>query len=518
MKIRYVFVITLVLLLAACSFQSSAVEENDGDLQQITINQTDSNGCDDGDNGYEEYIPVVLPQHIPDYMVNLEINPEERFVSGVMTISFQNTSAYALDRVFFNMSLNAFAEGFPYSPFLPAFERNIFNHGPDFGRIDVLHATINLNPAEFDVKHTLLTIYLDEYLASEDVVEIGLAFEARIPRISHRTGGNDYAMWLGNFLPTLPVFSDGHWHIYPYYPVGSPFFTQTSNFLVNITAPYNYTVVSTGHGVRDEGEVSASTSIEAGLVRDFAFAVLSPAYNSRRILTDAGIEISIYYREAFEDDEIVDAILATAQAAFEFFAARIGTYPYLTFVIVESELFMRDSIKYPGMMFVDSQHLRSNAVHGSIVRDVGYQWFYNMVGNNPVTEPWLSHGLVSFLQLSLTMDEDEIHQHMLGIHQQLERVFNRMYYTELSRSLDYFNSWADFRNVQLFRGKLLFYDLWQKMGSDEFDQFVRTYFERYAFSIATAQGMMAVAKEIHPEPLDDFFHDWINSPTLPFIF
>ena len=512
MKIRHIITITLaLLLLAACGANSPNGDE--ADLPQIPVVEIETqDNYEDPDE--EVYTPVISPA-IPDYTIHLEICPTERTVSGVAAISFQNTSSYALDKVFLSMPFNAFSENHPYPPFLPTFEDRVFRHGHEFGSIDIALATINLNPAEFTLEGTLLTIYLEEYLPPAASLEIGLIFEAQIPRISHRTGGNDYAMWFGNFLPALPVLSAAGWHIYPYYPIGSPFFTATSNYRVNITAPTEYTVVSTGFGVRSEGETNTVTSVTADQVRDFAFAVLSPAYSARRITTETGIDITIHFRGNWDYEEAVNAILDTARAAFDYFESHVGAYPAQNFNIIETELFIHDAIKYPGLMFVDTLHMRTHAVHASVRRDIGHQWFYNVVGNNPVTEPWLAYGLVSFLQLEMTLEEDELAAHMLDVHQNLQNTIAHMAYPELSRSLGYYASWADFHSIQFLRGKLLFYDLWRLLGEEEFGTFIRTYYGRYAFSIATARGLIAVAEEIYGESLTDFFDDWITSPTLP---
>ncbi|MCL2376917.1 MAG: M1 family metallopeptidase [Defluviitaleaceae bacterium] len=512
MKLRHIFIIAFVSLLAACGEVESNTEECDEVAQQISVVEVDA---EENDESKESDESVTWPLYVPSYVINLEIFPDERTVNGVANVSFMNTSNYALDRVFFNLPFNAFAEDFPYTAWLPGFESRIFQHGQNFGHFNVTLATTSLNPAEFDIHGTLLTIHLEEQLPPGVAVEVGLIFDAYIPHISHRTGGNEYAMWFGNFLPTLPVFSSGHWHIYPHHPIGNPIFTTISNFEVNITAPAEYTIVSTGTAIRGEGDIRPTTSIIADHVRDFAFAVLSSSYNSQRILLDAGLEIAVYYHKCCGNEAALNALLSIAIDAFDYFENRVGIYPYQSFNIVETELFIRDSIRYPGIVFVDSRLLHTPAVHDSIVRDIGYQWFYNVVGNNPVTETWLSHGLVAFLQLGFTMDEDEIVAHAQTLHQNLDRALIFMEFPELFRDLGHYTSWMDYRNIQHSRGKLLFYALWQEMGDEAFNLFVRTYYQRYAFGTATTEGLIAIAEEIHEESLTDFFDAWINSPALP---
>jgi hypothetical protein len=376
LKLKHILLIAFVLIFAACSNgDASLIYENENGLLQIPIVEIEVDeyyDLSDVDNP-DSITPAALA--IPDYAINLEIFPQERTVSGVAAISFQNTSTYALDKVFLNLPLNAFAEDYLYPPFLPTQEGRIFQHGYEFGGIEIDLVTINLNPAEFAMDGTVLAIQMEENLPPGAPVEIGLVFEAHVPRLSHRTGGNDYAMWFGNFLPQLPVLSEDNWHIYPYYPVGNPFFSAISNYRVNITAPTEYTVVSTGFEVRSEGETHTVTSISVDQERDFAFVLLSPDYDSRGILTEAGVDITIYFRGNWEDDAAIDDILNTARVAFDFFESRVGTYPYQSFDIIETELFIQGTIKYPGIMFVDSRHMRTPAVHNSITRDIGHQWF-----------------------------------------------------------------------------------------------------------------------------------------------
>jgi len=511
-KKHLLILIPLLFLFASCGGASDAPEDIE-DLSSIPVVETAGSDISEDES---EQTAAITNHHIPNYIINLDIDPKDRRVNGVMQISFKNTSSHPLDRVFLNVPFNAFSEEAVHPPFFYVFENRVFQHGHDFAVMDIQAATINLNPALFQVDNTLLTIYFDDYLPIGSAAEIGIVFEAVIPRISHRTGGNDYAMWFGNFLPTLAVLSDDNWHIYPFFPAGSPFFTVSSNYQVNITTPLDYRIIATGQEIRNEVSAMqlAVTSVDIGLSRDFAFAALSDAYNSYRATGMGGISVGLYFHSRWENIDAA-AILETAVAAFDYFSERIGTFPHQNFDIVETELFIHDSIKLPGIMFIDSRQLRSNAVHASIARDIGYQWFYNVLGNNPVTEAWLSHGLVAFLQLGFSMQEEDMHNHMQNLHASLSSRLLNLNYPLLSYDLSVYATWNEFHSVQVQRGKMLFYALWQRMGPEKFDEFLQTYYQRYIFSIASSDGMIAVAEEVYGESLEEFFNAWINSPALP---
>ncbi|MCL2350681.1 MAG: M1 family metallopeptidase, partial [Defluviitaleaceae bacterium] len=508
---RILMLACIAWLLAACANEQILPDENGSiiDLPPVVVVHDPSR------TSQGQHLPEQIT-HIPSYNIDLTINPDAMRINGVLRVDFVNTSNEPVDRIIFNMPLNAFRDEATRQPFFTNFETRIFGGGRDFGYIDIMTATVNLVPSAFYVHDNIMGIWLQQTVPPGGSLDMGLVFEARIPSISHRTGANDYAMWLGNFLPSLAVLSDEGWHTYEYYRAGNPFFNQTSNFMVNITTPPNFAIASTGTSATIRGDHANSTTIEAVLVRDFAFAVLSDAYQVQRATSDEGVNISLFFNSiSSQDNYTVQNILDTASAAFSYFTERIGANPHNNFEIAEVRLFNVDTQKYPGMSFVDLHHMRSPAIHNTIVRDIAHQWFFNVVGNNPVTEPWLSHGLASFLALGFHMSDAHISAHIRRLHANLSATMYYMEHPELTRGLGYYQSWTDFRNIQHTRGMIFFYALQQEMGAAAFEEFLRAYYEQYAFRIATASAMMDVAERIHGYPLGNFFEQWANSPVLP---
>ncbi|MCL2575468.1 MAG: M1 family metallopeptidase [Defluviitaleaceae bacterium] len=453
--------------------------------------------------------------HIPNYVVELRIEPINGYVSGSLHVDFVNTSQSDISRIYFNTPLNAFRENITIRPFFHGFEQRIFRNGPDFGYMEITAAMANLSPVLYSFDENILSLTLDKPLAVGASVEIGLVFEAQIPRISHRTGYNSRAMWFGNFLPVLSVLGNDGWHNYPYYPAGNPFFTKISNFQVSIATPSDFSVAATGISLITQGAENNFTTVEAHMVRDFAFAVLSSEYSVARTTSHEGINISLHWMEVPQEVQ-VDEILNTASRALSYFSRIIGSNPYPNLEIVETQHFMLGTQKYPGIIFVDSQRLRSGEVHSDIARDIAHQWFYNIVGTNPVQEPWMTLGLASFLALDFRLDDPaRISVQIRRFHDNLSLAMENIPYTALSTDLSQFSSWTDFRNIHIVRGTIFFYALQQELGRFAFDNFLREFYQRYAFGIANASDMMEVAQEFHHSPLDDFFGSWANEYALP---
>ena len=465
-----------------------------------------------------EEIKTQAITHIPSYVIDLNINPEEMRVSGVLSVDFVNTSTYALHNIYFNIPLNSFSPNATISPFLPNLKEAVFPHGHFYGYIGITAAIGNLRALDFTLYENLLRVYLQSPLYQGEAIEIGLSFEAQIPKIAHRTGGNDNAIWLGSFLPRLSVLGEGGWHNYSFLPVGNPFKTQTSNFLVNITTPPNYIVASAGSSFSIQREFSETTTIESHFSRDLAFAILGDAYIAASTTSPRGANITLFHTTGDADD--FEEILNLSKEAFDHFSERIGANPQSIFKIIQVDLFAPISIKYPGLTFVDERLLFSNAFPIVLVQDIGHQWFYNVVGNNPVAEPWLAYGLVNYLALGFLFDgnQEQISKHARQVYENLQNSLDYMEHSRLGMGLSDYQSWQHFQNIQINRGMLLFYSLEQKMGSESFTAFLKKYYQTFAFEIATVEVMRAVAEEVFSYCLKDFFEEWINSKGLPEIF
>ncbi|MCL2415217.1 MAG: M1 family metallopeptidase [Defluviitaleaceae bacterium] len=488
--------------------------------------------------------PVNIPASVPEvdaprYFITLDINPTDRLVVGVERVDFTNNTDSPLNEIFFNVPFAAFSQGFADSengeapPYFARFANRIFRNVQSdqddqnteysvnsHGWINITSATVNMNPVEFSQDGIWLAIHLNEELNPGMGIEIGLGFEAFVPKLNHRTGGNENAMWFGNFLPTLAVYDNIGAILYPYYPAGFPFFTAIANYTVEITTPPGTFIATTGISTVNETDNRQTTRIDARMVRDFAFVVMDSQYSIRTATSPSGVIVNFYYLpDCSQEDynsEIIDNVLYSAIEALEYFINHIGSYPYQTLDLVEMNSFVVDSHRYPGLIMVDSRHLRNNPwVINSIARDIAHQWFYNVVGSDPVRETWLNAGLATFLQLGIWMNEEETAEYIEKAHENLAARIQNIMHPELFRNLGYYENWMDYYNVQHLRGMIMFYELQQRMGKELFDVFLRNYYNYFAFGIATSEQMIEMAENIYGESLQQFFNSWIRWRILP---
>jgi len=121
-------------------------------------------------------------------------------------------------------------------------------------------------------------------------------------------------------------------------------------------------------------------------VRDFAF-VVNPDFRlrSRRV---GNTRIRVY-------TETVGGGVTLDKAAFALRRLNdlLGTYPYADLVLAEVGGSSGFSMEYPRQIHLTRSKVRDSYV---VYHEVAHQWFYGLLGNDQMREPWLDEGFSDF--------------------------------------------------------------------------------------------------------------------------
>lgn len=457
-------------------------------------------------NGYTVTAPVQ-----DEHNVSLEIDMDTRTIQALSRINFTNRSSKPMDTIVLRVFFNAFQPDVSPRPYTSDLEWRLNLAGSDRGFLSIEYVSINSEILEYEMDGSVLVLYLEEPLEAGASAILRLQYSAYVPMLGALIGGNNYAMWLGMFLPVLSVYGEDGWHTDAFYPVGTPFFIETANYHVEITTPLGYTVVGTG--LRTEEHIYDAditiTHFSANMVRDFAFAVLSPHYEHSSIETESGVIINFYFNSEIVGNR-ADEILDFAKISMEHFEKFVGAYPFGQVTIIETDM-LRDSIAFSQMIFVDTRQLR----HGDLTElssGLGNQWFASIVGTNRITQPWLDEGLTRFVQSAIANYTQEL---ML---ENIRRIyFDIAAYAEftLSDGLWAYDNRNDFFVAHRYRAMVMLHQLEFLMGSEAFWSFINQYYQIFSFRVATVDDFIDMAEKIHGESLQEFFDNWMNQKTLP---
>lgn len=446
------------------------------------------------------------------YNVSMEINPAARKVVATEKIAYKNQTGQELDKIYIRFNINAFSESYVPRPYLEELESKVFKYGENYSDFSLTSISINSENVGYEIDGRNIGVMLTKPLPHDSNIDITLQFECTIPKICHRIGANGDAMWFGNFIPVVATFYDGEFVLDKYYPVGSPFVYEMSNFDVTVTTPKDYFVYGTGNETVTESDTNNVTRFTINFVRDFAFAVS----NKYKKDTVTASDVAINFLHYTDDPRRVSMVLDAAAMAVDYVAERAGTYPYQSIDIVETELFFESSMAFPCVVFIDSDYFRSRSNFDSVVREISRQWFFNVVGNNQIKEAWLDEGLTAYLQSRMNYRSEVVDMRMKDLHADMSQKFREAERYSMLDDLSVYTSWSEYYDVQLYRAQLMFHALFRKLGGlDKWNEFVKTYYSECSFKIASKQNIVDIASNVYGERLDDFFESWLTWRELP---
>ncbi|MBI3161521.1 MAG: M1 family metallopeptidase, partial [Chloroflexi bacterium] len=253
---------------------------------------------------------------------------------------------------------------------------------------------------------SLLSVPLKQPLKPGESVTLGMDFTLRVPQSVELNYGVlayfDNVLALAHAYPMIAVYDDEGWNAEIPPQSGDVTYADMSFFIVTVEAPKDVVLVGSGREINHENNGSRQmVRYEAGPVRDFYLAA-SPDY---QVVTDeaGGVVLRFYARKEFQTGAV--RALDVAARSIEIFEKRYGQYPYTELDFVSTPTYAL-GIEYPGMIAITEWIIDPNAeyLEGTVAHEVGHQWFYNLIGNDQLDDPWLDESLTQFATLEYFTD------------------------------------------------------------------------------------------------------------------
>jgi hypothetical protein len=306
---------------------------------------------------------------LPAYRLEAAVDYHAATLEVAETVRFRNRSGQPLGRAVFHVA-SAY-----------------------FGAFSLRSATAQDQPASASLDGTVLDVPLPTALQPGATAEIGLRFSLAVPRRPGRLSAGQRSLALGNWFPTLAVHR-GEWDRHQYTDVGDAFITEVADFDVRLTSSIPLQVATTGRVVEDSG---TAFRIQAQGIRDFGLG-LSPDY----VVVEAQAGSASVRAYSYSRDR--GRVYAEAAARYlRVYGQLLGGYPYRVFTVAEVDLpASYGGMEYPGLIFLSSAISLPTPFEGSsadilIGHEVAHQWFYSLVGNDQVADPWLDEAFATYL-------------------------------------------------------------------------------------------------------------------------
>lgn len=388
------------------------------------------------------------------------------------------------------------------------------------GRAMVSNLKVNGNAVEpgYELENSAMRVPLTPPLPPGQQVVIQMDFIVDVPADAQANYGafvfKDQVLALAHFYPMIAVFDDEGWNVENAPEHGDIVYADSSFYLVRVTAPAGQTLIASGVEIdRSSAGSEQTVTYAAGPVRDFYLA----ASDQVRVFSQTMGETTIHSYGILGDGAM--RALEHAANALCVYGDRIGAYPFTELDLVSTPN-LALGIEYPGAVAITTRiYGRSAQFNGApapvileatVAHEAAHQWFYSVVGNDQVDEPWLDEALAQYLTLLYYRDlyGSEAAE---GLRRSFEGRWERVDREEIpiGRPVAGYDH-EEYGAIVYGRGPLFFDALAEEqLGGDKFNVFLREYYRTYKWGNASTEGLKQVAERVCACDLTAMFEAWV---------
>lgn len=447
-----------------------------------------------GASRYKIEVNVEFPTEADSALPNARV-----YLRGVESVRYTNTEAVSLSEIYFRLYPN-----------LPGYG----------GRMTVNDMTVDGQAvtSELEADDSAMRVPLAQPLAPGEVIELSLTFEAEVP--TQGAGYNIFSyteqtLALADFYPAVAVYDDEGWNIEVPPTYGDATFLDTSLYRVELTVPESMIVAASGslstEQVNDNG--TRTLVLVSGPMRDF-YIVMRADFEAASDVVD-GILVTSYYPPDLQSGGVL--ALQYAVDSLRVFNEQFGPYPYTEFDVVATPT-QAGGVEYPGIVVV-AQFLYDQTggfFEHATAHEVAHQWWYSMVGNDQIDDPWLDESLTNYSSIVYW----EKIEGKDAAEQMIRRLFLEPYERAKAQGKDraVAGPVADFSEEEygVFvygKGPLFFNALRQQVGDEIFFKIMQSYYAQYKYKIAYPDDLLATIERVSGQDIDPLFKMWIQGPT-----
>jgi hypothetical protein len=362
---------------------------------------------------------------------------------------------------------------------------------------------------ETDLGGIVLWLSLTEPAGAGDVLDISLPFEIEAGGpiggfAPKRFGITEGVLAAPTAYPLVPRRIDGAWQVETAPPGGDTTNSDIASYQVDLTVPEDLALAASGVAVESivNGDGTVTARYLTGPMRDFAFA-LGPFQSSEDIVDGVVVRAWALPEHSQDADEMLDA--ATRQLGI--LNDLIGPYPYVELDVVDVPGAF-GGIEYPGIVFIGT--LGTSWLVEPTVHEVAHQWFYGLIGDDQLHEPWLDEALATYAEV---LYYEEIGQR--GAAAGLLSQFRSWVRSHPDPTLPIGRGVGEYPDPDAYalfvygKGALFLDALRGEIGEEAFDEFLRIYFEQQRYGFATGEEFQQSAETACGCDLDALFDLWV---------
>ncbi len=401
-------------------------------------------------NGQKYTYKSHIEHPIVHYKMSARLDPETKTVKGHYTLTWWNHTSDSIPDLYFHLYLNAFKN--LDSTFMRESEERGRGgeeesdvKGPDrWGWVDVDKIQIAggadltalqtfVHPDDENAAdQTVMRIALPQPIPPQGSIKLAVDFTSKLPHAVARNGFEGDYFLMVQWFPKIGVYegagergrTTAGWNCHQYH-ANTEFYADYGTYDVDVTAPSNYVVGSTGVRRSEQKNSDGTTTYNYFQedVHDFGwtacpeFVKVTRPFVWRDQVTPAELatwsrilnlpedqialrDVNVTFLLRPTHTNVANRYFRSIFNGLKYFGLWYGQYPYDTMTVVDVP---RNSatccMEYPtfitvGTSFWPGEHGLSP--EGVTVHEFGHQFWYGLVGNNEFEEAWLDEGFNTY--------------------------------------------------------------------------------------------------------------------------
>ncbi|MBN1992607.1 MAG: M1 family metallopeptidase [Anaerolineae bacterium] len=435
---------------------------------------------------------------LPRYHVSAQLNPDGTALHGVARLDLSPPGPELVFRLYPNLA----------------------NYG---GKMRVTAAQVNDTPVKTMslANDTALRLAIPPSAGNTrpTLVTVKLAFETELNSQPH-LDSSDYTLFgwdgpvlsLPGFYPTLAVPQGQEWALDQPPAHGDVLFNEAALYQVDLTLPRELVVAAGGvtlNLIDHPGENTRTWQIAGGPLRDLTLIAGPFQAISEEA---AGATVTSYYLPGHA--AAGQAVLAHAAASLRLYSDTYGPYPYTELDVVEAPLNVR-GMEYSGLILIGEDLYQEQREYLTflVAHEVGHQWWYAVVGNNPYRHPWLDEGLTEYGAFDYyrgVFGQAEAEQLLTG---RWQIPFAVAAGGGVDGAVDRPAGDFDPTSYELLvyaKAALFFNALREQLGEETYRQVLQTYYAENRYRLATPQIFLATAERVSGQNLNPLAEEWLK--------
>ncbi len=435
------------------------------------------------------------------YHMDLTLDDSLTQMAGRMEVRYVNHRPHPLDEVYFRLFPNLFG-----------------------GKLTVGAVKVNGEAADatLEEQDSALRVRLPASLAAGQAVIVALDWDLEIPQEGNSNYNTfafaDGVLALAQFYPLIPATDADGWYVRVPPQFGDVPFVEASFYRVRVTAPAGFRLAGSGRVSEDRATGGRQVwEFNAGPARDFYLA--GAAQLDCREKVENGLTLRVCGVNL--DGESMRTMLQLMSEAVTAMGAAYQPYPYAELEVIATPTSAL-GVEYPGVIAMNQRLFDPAAQMGQVsgrvmrettlVHEIAHQWFYNLVGNDQVDEPWLDEALAQYATYQFYRDQYGAGAGE-GLRQSFEDRWGRVERAETPIGLAV-DAYADseYGAIVYGRGPLFLIAVEEEIGRPAFAAFLKQYSTEYAWRIASTETFQSLLEQTCGCDLDSMFAEWVLEP------